>query len=104
MAYRVEIAPSALRNIEHYYQYIASRSKAAADVWFKDTVTAIESLEHLPKRYVLAPESKVLQVDIYHYIYKKYYRILYTVKDKVVKIHHVRHTYMKWMTDEDFEP
>jgi hypothetical protein len=55
-------------------------------------------------RFPLAPESALLPFDVHHYIYQKNYRILYSVHDRVVKIHHIRHSARQDMDEEDFIP
>ena len=56
----------------------------------------------MPLRFSVAQESELLGVAVRHYVYQKNYRILYTVHDKVVNIHHIRHSARQRMNEEDF--
>ena len=102
LAYRIEISPSALEDVRSCYDYIAETSEETANKWFRGLQEAINSLDTMPLRCPRAPESDLLSMQIRHYIYQKNYRILYTVHDTVVKIHHIRHTARQWMGEEDF--
>lgn len=90
------------RTSDYYYERIAEDSPAAAAAWFDGLFAVIDSLETMPLRCPRAPESQILSIDIRHYIYRKHYRILYTVEGDTVRIHHIRHTARQWMTEEDF--
>jgi plasmid stabilization system protein ParE len=72
--------------------YIAQNSPQNARQWYEGLERAIDSLEILPMRYGLAPESEYLGVELRHYLYKSY-RIIYRVEEaaKTVRILHVRH-------------
>jgi plasmid stabilization system protein ParE len=104
LAYRIEIGPSALEDVRLCYEYIAEMSKKGANEWFRGLQKAIQSLDFMPLRFPLAPESALLPFDVHHYIYQKNYRILYSVHDRVVKIHHIRHSARQDMDEEDFIP
>jgi plasmid stabilization system protein ParE len=102
LVYRIEISPSALQDVRSCYEYIAETSEGRAHQWFRGLQDAIKSLEVMPLRFSLAPESDLLGVEVRHYVYEKNYRILYTVQDRVVKIHHMRHSARQRMNEEDF--
>ena len=95
MAYQVEIGPSALREAEEAYLYIAQDAPDAAIEWFNSLVDAVYSLEDFPNRCPFAPESSDLDRQIRQLIYGKQsgrYRILFEITGSaVVRILHIRH-------------
>ncbi|NET07841.1 MAG: type II toxin-antitoxin system RelE/ParE family toxin [Merismopedia sp. SIO2A8] len=92
MKYHVKILPGALNDAKELYRWIQKDSASNADKWFNGIIEAINSLEMLPMRVPIAPESKLMSLEIRHLIYKKNYRILFTVDDDTVRIYHIRHT------------
>jgi plasmid stabilization system protein ParE len=50
MAYQVEIAPRALRDIERAFLYLESEHPDGARRWLDEISTAILSLQSLPQR------------------------------------------------------
>lgn len=95
MAYQVEIGPSALREAEEAYLYIARDASEAAIEWFNGLVDAIYSLEDFPNRCLLAPESEEAGRQIRQLLYGKRsgrYRILFVITpDDIVRVLHIRH-------------
>lgn len=84
----------AQRDIAKAYFWLAERNADAADRWFGDLYEAIGSLEVVPERAPLAPESKYLDREIreiFHGRRHHKYRILFTVTGSEVHILHVRH-------------
>ena len=95
MAYRIEISPSALREAEEAYLYIAQEAPESAVAWFNSLVDAIYSLEELPNRCPPAPESEEAKQTIRQLLYGKLsgrYRILFVITEsEVVRVLHIRH-------------
>jgi plasmid stabilization system protein ParE len=56
MAYRVEIAPRALRDIEEAFLYIQAESPSGAARWLREIIDAILSLKSLPHRCPTVPD------------------------------------------------
>ena len=95
MAYRVEIAKSAELQLEESYLWVVDRAPTQGAAWFNGLERAIFSLEQLPQRCRIAPESfdpdqpvRVLNFGRSPHVY----RVFFTVDDsaKVVRIVHVR--------------
>lgn len=102
MEFKVEISPTALKNAKSYYQHIEKDSQKHALHWYQELLRTIATLERLPHRYALAPESKFIDLEIRHCIYQKRYRILYTIHEDTVRIHHIRHTSQPLMKKVNF--
>jgi len=62
----------------------------------------VASLEMMPKRCPIAPESVLLGRELRCLVYRKHYRILYAIEETVVRIYHIRHTSQALMSPEDF--
>lgn len=94
MTYRVIIQPPARDDIEAAYLYIRSRAPLAADRWLKQVETAIGTLSQLPRRCAIAPESKEFAEEIRQLLVGRRagkYRVLFNIRDDVVRVLHVRH-------------
>jgi plasmid stabilization system protein ParE len=94
MKYRVIIQPPARADIEAAYLYLRDRSEDAAERWLSGLEEAIESLNQLPERFALAPESGEFPEHIRQLIYGRRrgrYRILYLVRENKVHVLHIRH-------------
>ena len=57
MAYRVDVARNAEAELEALYLWLVDRAPSQGAVWFNGLEQAILSLERLPKRCRIAPES-----------------------------------------------
>ena len=95
MAYRVEIARNAEAELEELYLWVVERAPQQGAAWFNGLERAILSLDQLPKRCPVAPESidPDLPVRVLSYGRKPHgYRIFFTVDDdtNVVRVVHVR--------------
>jgi plasmid stabilization system protein ParE len=100
--YRVIIRPDALQDAQNYYEYMAGYSPDKAVKWFNGLFEVINSLTTMPKRCSIAPETNWIGQEIRCLVYRKYYRILYTIEDDAVRIHHIRHTSQDWIGLEEF--
>ena len=92
MKYLVRIAPSALKDIENIYQWLKADAPHRADSWFKGLFEVVDSLQTMPLRCPIAPESEIVDQEIRCLLYKKRYRILYQVENQIVRIYHIRHS------------
>ena len=96
MAYHVEFAARAARDLEILYvEKNAAESQAAAR-WFNDLETAAFSLATYPNRCPLAPEGKKLKRGLRHLRFGNkphVYRIVYAVDEQriTVSVLHIRH-------------
>ena len=92
MQYLVRLADRALRDMEDIYQFIEADASSQAFAWFNGLAEAIYSLERLPDRGPVAPESKRLR----HLLFGKkphIYRIIYALdkRHRIVNVLHIRH-------------
>jgi len=94
MAFRVEIGKSAEAQLEELYLWVVERAPRGA-AWFNRLEQAILSLEQLPKRCRIVPESfdpdqpvRVLNYGRSPHVY----RVFFTVDERanVVRVVHVR--------------
>ena len=92
MSYKVVIDAGAANDAEDAYLYIANRSPGNAARWYNGLIDAMFTLEDLPRRCPIAPESRYLDREIRQLIHGNY-RILFTIDSakKAVRILHVRH-------------
>lgn len=105
MRYRMEMSPMAMTEIDDAYSWLLQRSQAGAMKWYNQLDKAIQGLQTHPERNPLAPESQFFLEKIRQLIVgnKRYgYRVLYTVSDGVVRIHHVRHGRQSPLDKHDF--
>ena len=85
----------ALHDIAEARLWLAEREPDTADRWFNSIYDTIGSLEILPERCPLAPESKSLNAEIREIFHGRRhhnkYRILFIVTESEVHVLHVRH-------------
>jgi plasmid stabilization system protein ParE len=92
MAYLVKIMPRAERDLEEIYESIHAEESGAALRWYAGLERAILTLEAMPHRCPVTPESKRLKHLLYGNkanVYRVIYRIL--ERPKEVEILHIRH-------------
>jgi plasmid stabilization system protein ParE len=100
--YQVIIRPDALQDAKSNYEYMAEYSSEKAVKWFNGLFEVINSLTTMPKRCSVAPETNWIGQELRCLIYRKCYRILYTIENDMVRIHHIRHTSQELMSTEEF--
>jgi plasmid stabilization system protein ParE len=107
LAFRVEIAPSALADAEAAYFWIRAHSASSAESWLNGLIETIHSLEEFPRRCARAPESEELGREVRHLLYGKHphvYRILFgIVGDDAVRVYRIRHGARDRLRAEDLE-
>lgn len=96
MAYRVEIARNAEVELEELYLWVVARAPHQGATWFNGLERAVFSLNQLPKRCPVAPESinPDQPVRVISYGRKPHvYRVFFTINDtaEVVRVVHIRH-------------
>lgn len=96
MAYRVEIARHADVELEELYLWVVARAPHQGAKWFNGVERAVLSLDQLPKRCPVAPESinPDQPVRVLSYGRKPHvYRVFFTVNDttEAVRVVHIRH-------------
>ena len=90
MSYQIALEEEAEQDIDAATAWMAQHSPDKATLWYFDVQEAIASLQNLPFRCPLAPESKTFGAEIRHLIFCKY-RILFIVIDESVYVLRVRH-------------
>jgi len=100
MAYLVEIAARAERDLTALFERIDAQNSRAASRWYAGFKNAILSLEDLPYRCPVTPEKANLR----HLLYGRkpnVYRVIFRVqeKQKKVEILHIRHGARRSLTD-----
>jgi len=91
MAYKVCITPEAEADLRAIGDYIvAQHAPGAARRFVQSLRRRVASLKTFPEGYGLAPEAQAAGVELRQMIHGMY-RVLYTVEDKSVTIHAVRH-------------
>ena len=92
--HQVIILPSAERDIDEAYAWIAEQDAAAAIRWYNRLQEVIFSLGAFPERAPLAPESKSFNQtirEVFHGRRQHKYRILFIVTENEVHVLHIRH-------------
>jgi plasmid stabilization system protein ParE len=96
MAYLVELAARAARDLEDLYvAKKASQSQAAAS-WYNGLEDAVLTLAARPNRCPVVPEAKKMKRELWHLLYGKkpnVYRVIYEVDEqrKTVWVLHIRY-------------
>lgn len=89
--YRVNIKPTAEKDLEQRYLQIAEESPENALRWYLGLIEAIEQLDVMVERCPIAPEDTDLQLGIRHLIVGNY-RVLYWINGYQVDVLHIRHS------------
>ena len=94
MKLRVELAQRAKNDIDVIIAWIAKHSPQGARTWSHRLQSVLEGLSTSATTCALAPEDGYGDTEIRQLIFKtrrgKPYRILFTIRDDVVFIRHVR--------------
>jgi toxin ParE1/3/4 len=95
MAYRVEFAKNAEAELEELYLWVVERAPSQGAAWFNGLERAILSLEQLPKRCRVAPESidPNQPVRVFNYGRSPHiYRVFFAIDEtaNVVRVVHTR--------------
>jgi plasmid stabilization system protein ParE len=88
--YSVQIGPRAARHLTNIADYIGQDSPWDAARFVDELTHAILSLKHFPLRCPLAPEGTLRGEQLRHLVHGNY-RVLFTVRGLVVRVHGVRH-------------
>ncbi len=100
MVYRVELTQRAEREMQNLYERISAEDSAASANWFSGLEDAISSLERLPHRCPIAPESKIWGRLLRHLLYGatgNIYPVIYEIDEahNLVRIRTIRHGAME---------
>lgn len=102
MAFRVELSAQALADADDILAWLYENGAGRAGVrWFLALEDAIASLEQMPSRCPLAPESRRYDYEVRELRYggkPNVYRILFSIVADVVEIKHIRHARRRKLT------
>ena len=101
MKYNVKITYQAEAETDFAYEWILKSSPLNAYNWFEGLLNAIYSLEYLPERCPVAPESADVDQEVRCLLYGKF-RILFLLESQTVFILHVRHCAQEYLIKENF--
>ena len=95
MAYRVELSVRAERDLDYIYERISADNSVAGAHWFD-----IYTLETLPRRCPIIPESKKTKRGLRHLLYGSM-RVIYEIDEarKLVSVITIRHAAMDEFID-----
>lgn len=96
MEYRVELSARAERNLIHLYEQIRAEDSVRAARWFNRLEKAVYSLDRLPHRCPVAPESRRAKRSLRHLLYGNkphIYRVIFEIDEpgKTVYVLTIRH-------------
>jgi mRNA-degrading endonuclease RelE of RelBE toxin-antitoxin system len=96
MAYRVEFAARAARDLESLYQEKNAAESQAAARWYNGLEESVYALAEYPNRCPVAPEARRLKRKIRHLLYGNkphIYRVIYDIDErrKIVWVLTIRH-------------
>ena len=103
MRYSVEVTETAWTEVEEAYDWLAAHSPQAAIRWKNSLLEAVNSLETMPERCHLAPESMTWKREIRELLHGKrrgVYRILFEIRGDTVYVLRVRHGARRLLADE----
>ena len=95
--YKIFIANSVKTELEKQVDYIAfeQQEPEIAARWLDGIIAAIQSLSYFPDRHAIAPENFYINKNdenvIRHFIYKKSFRVIFSVVRNEVRVLSVRH-------------
>ena len=100
MNYRVEVDPDVRQQMIDAARYIARTAPLNAQRWYEGLEAAIQSLKQMPAACALARENDAFDIELRQLVYKSH-RIIFTIRDDIVRVLHVRHTAMLPIDPED---
>jgi toxin ParE1/3/4 len=111
MAYRVDLTPQAISDIESAFEYISQEAPTRARGWLIGLMDSVYSLEDMPERFPVAPESQDFGKELRQVFYGRrtgVYRIIFRVYgespgDGVVRVICVRHGARDRLKPEDLD-
>lgn len=94
MAFRVLVDPAAISEADETFLWLRRRAPGEAVRWFHGLRAAIDSLQEMPTRCALAPESLALRRSVRQLLFGKppdVYRVLFVVVNDEVRVLRIRH-------------
>jgi plasmid stabilization system protein ParE len=105
MVFRVEITDPARDDIDSATAYIAQDSPSAAQKWMSGLDNLIQSLEAMPERYPVIPESIGMTRSYRGAVYHSH-RVIFRIDEEqnVVYVIRLYHGARRPLTDHDLAP
>lgn len=104
MKYKVEIAPSAEKDIDIAYVWGCEQwGIVQAKKWMRDLMVSLRGLSSFPLRYALAPESDEVgeaNRETRQMVFQRY-RVLFEVVESTVRVIHFRGAYKGEVSEEE---
>jgi len=100
MKFGVFVTARAERDIQEAYRFIAEHGPANSDSWKAGLASTLGTLETLPSRCGLAPESAYVPETIHQTFYANF-RILFVIEGDAVIVSHIRHSARLPMTKDE---
>jgi toxin ParE1/3/4 len=96
MAYLIEFAERAIRDLEALYVEKNAAEAPAASRWYNGLEEAVYALAAFPHRCPVAPEARRVRRELRHLLYGKkphIYRVIYEIDERknTVWVLHIRH-------------
>ncbi len=104
MTYRVIVTAAAKQNLRDAYRWAAERAPRTAVLWLQRFEAELNTLQQLPERFQLAPESASVEPEIRQLIFGRRqaaYRALFTIVGSEVRVLHIRRASRDWATPSD---
>lgn len=104
MPHQVNITARAERDVGETLTWLAAQSLQAAGRWHAALLEKIQTLDDRPERCPLASEAERLGIELRQLLFGKrrgVYRILFTIDQHTVNIHHIRHAARDWLQPND---
>ncbi len=109
MAFRVEVSPQAFEDLDSIAEHIAEDGSPEGTArWLDGMIGAIRTLEQMPGRCPLAPESEDLPTEVRLLLHGKRnrrYKVFFAIhsQTKTVRVFHIRHWARKPADAGEFE-
>jgi|CXWL01.1.fsa_nt_gi plasmid stabilization system protein ParE len=103
--YKVEITSPAFNDLRESYIWGAEKWGAVkARAWIRAAKKAAYSLVQFPERHSLVPQQEQTELghDVRQMVFQRY-RILFTIKDDMVYVLHVRGAFKEDVSEQDEE-
>ena len=94
MTYQVRISGKASIEAEDTFNWVSQWSPLAAARWQENLVDTLRSLQTLPARCSLAPESEFTDREVRQLFFGKRrhrYRVVFEIMENTVHVLHIRH-------------
>jgi plasmid stabilization system protein ParE len=105
LAFRVDITETAISDAEEYVQFIREQGSEpeVAQRWWHGLLDAIDSLEEMPERCPLIPETDEFADKLRHLFYSSH-RIVFRINEtaKTVVVLRIYHAARKTLSRDDF--